>query len=1476
MAEVNRTIFVKVVTLDPVSSRPIPVPDVRVKVQHRVPFWFDTTLSQGTPITGSDGITEVVLRFEENDEANLNPYFILTLPEGLREVSSGELDPSRPSFTLPGEWESRHDNQDRIRNLPSFSDRNQPFTVYIGLAARLHLSYSDFREGRSNPIALPENTVELLLIDEDIFFDDTLKGLGYHRRQNRIIPLGKNEGDDLNEDRYPYFDVAPTVPYVMDLSEAEAAQPRAWIDPPGAPLGILGGGSFGQVGLLAVDAHGFVFMVDPALPHPVIHRFYPDGTLCETIATWQEGGNTQHFQQPRGLTCDRNRRLMVTDGQAVLVFRLNDSQVELSDTRQLPEGAGQYRFSHRWEGWAGDPIEGDKSFGEPQGIAILPSADGREELLAVADVRGGVFSAVGVHVFVFSSSGSLGPETLGHRVSITLPENGLPTAVAGNQAGQLIVASRSQHRVSSWQLQTSGIPATATQIWQVGSTAGNSNSQFDQPVAVAVDGKHGVVYVADANNRRVQLLNEADGAFLATWDNPYPTAPGNPFGPSEIALDPRSEIYLADTGNQRVIRATPYAANGTPLAVGTLPRHVANWTPRSELPHFNQPAYVHLDQQGHLWVSDTGNNRVLNYLANPVTGEFQLSRTITGLNTPTGIATAPNGEVFIVEHGANQITQLGATDSTSTTTTPNPALNAPRGIAFAVRPNGPALYVADTGNNRVLRINADGTTASLDNAGVGSALNAPEDVAVDSQGRLIVADTGNNRLVRFNPDDGFDQIIRLNDPSYGLEAPNGLSITPDAQLLITDRRRQRVIELSVLEAGRSVSIGLRRAWDLHRFVPQAIYSSRWSQQHSRVRFASGLRVEAVANYFGSPAWRVVANGNIELLEESTVRQTIAVKENDVVLVQPGQVVVNQTRIAILSGPTVFNADLARRILLAAPGRAVLSPAGVLAIADTEHHRVRLLRIHTALAANLFDLGLGLFEGNPDIYLRSQSRFDWRQVPDTRLRVAAGPNVTRFGNATEWKTVTQDEYSADTYRYTNTYSDQTTLQARNINALKVMRQVQRWMVHTTRTDVADQRWGGNDGPDFLAAELLDDEDRSYHRFFRDVISLGAGLSGRGHDAWDDSVVAHEMGHWIFDYSLLRPQMEELRSRYPGSEEHFSNYLYEFSIALVEGYAEYIELFWGSQYAPTDRLRGYASFDLNQLTPQRAGLVERPPSQTNDLSPVDLYHQRNLGLLSEGYFANTLWQIHHAVANPAIRFADSPSYWWPYNSHLSNAQSQRLVVLLRIPFRQFPTSSTAWLNTPTEHLFRQILAQAHSQHPNCVPLIQQIYEINNQLMPQLRLRRLEGGNPGAAVSSSLSLAPEAEVNLVTDLRDATGANLVGHNLMFQLEGGGSLTLVTPAATPNRGSTIADSFGSGYTDQRPTNAQGEVRFTYRAPAASADPHRLKIAYRPYFTFGPPSRDDSREVALQKLYMQALHQVGPTHPLGFEATLTVEVNLS
>jgi sugar lactone lactonase YvrE len=829
------------------------------------------------------------------------------------------------------------------------------------------------------------------------------------------------------------------------------------------------------------------------------------------------------------------------------------------------------------------------------------------------------------------------------------------------------------------------------------------------------------------------------------------------------------------------------------------------------------------------------------------------------LNAPVGIATSPTGEVFVVESGANQISQFAPTGDAAAATTPG--FNDPQGIAYQLRAAGPVLYVVDRGSNQVLSIGADGTLTPLDTGG--NALADPSDLAVDSQGRLYLLDVGNRQLLRFDAEDVFDRLIDLTDPELKLPDPAGLSIAPDDRILVCDRTGNRVVALTLQEAGTTTTARLDAHWDLQRFLPQGFYRRYTAAASGTAQFGGGLAARPAEEFLGLPAWRVTTGGILQVATSGGgLSPAITLAPDDWIFVTNNQAVSASDTLCVVVDPNIYYPELGQHLLLSAPSRAVADGHGLLVIADTDQHRVRLLRHSTTLSGNLFDLGQGLFDGYPDLYLRSHSRSDQHQQPEVKLRVAAGRDTSKFANADRWQSPTQDDYTRDTYSQTNRFTDSTPLKAMAINAVRVMQEVQRWLVHTTRQDSDDQRWGSDGQPDFLGVDVRAVKG-SFHSWFANVLSMGADEGGRGHDAWDDSTIAHEMGHWAFDYTPLRRHVEEIKARYGGGE-HFANLLFDQAIAMVEGYGEYIQLFWGSEFTGRDRLRGFPSASVSTL--RRRGSTTRLP----------LYGQRNRGLETEGYFANTLWQIHHLVADPAIGYADSPGYWWAYNSHLNTAQSQRLVNLLRLPFRQFPDSDPNWADIPNSYLFDQILAQAHSSQPEFVEAIQQIYELNNQLMPRLRLRRLASGNPGAEVTSPLAQAAGASANFVVDVQDATDTPLAGYNLLFTLTGGGSLTPTTPVTPPRQGQR--DVLTS--TAERATDAQGEVRFTYQTPASAPASGNVEfqILYQPHFYIHDdyPLPTDNREVMLQKLYLAALHRAAPPDEFGFELEITVEVQLS
>ncbi len=122
------------------------------------------------------------------------------------------------------------------------------------------------------------------------------------------------------------------------------------------------------------------------------------------------------------------------------------------------------------------------------------------------------------------------------------------------------------------------------------------------------------------------------------------------------------------------------------------------------------------------------------------------------------------------------------------------------------------VYVADTDNNRVVRLKYEG--GQLRWVGVvDSALSSPYDVALDSRGRLYVADSGNNRIVVY--DSGGSLLATW---STDLEGPTAVALIDEGMryndfkhntVVVIDRHRTRVNRLDL--SGRvTAQVDMRR------------------------------------------------------------------------------------------------------------------------------------------------------------------------------------------------------------------------------------------------------------------------------------------------------------------------------------------------------------------------------------------------------------------------------------------------------------------------------------------------------------------------------------------------------------------------------------------------------------------------------------------------------------------------------------------
>jgi NHL repeat len=126
--------------------------------------------------------------------------------------------------------------------------------------------------------------------------------------------------------------------------------------------------------------------------------------------------------------------------------------------------------------------------------------------------------------------------------------------------------------------------------------SGSSPGSFNHPEALAL-APSGNVYIADTGNDRVVELSPA-GNVLSEWGSKGAAA-GRMRAPSGVAVDAAGEVYVTDREDDRV---DVFEAGG---------RFLAEWGLRGTAPgELSQPSAIAVDCSGAVYVADTNNNRV--------------------------------------------------------------------------------------------------------------------------------------------------------------------------------------------------------------------------------------------------------------------------------------------------------------------------------------------------------------------------------------------------------------------------------------------------------------------------------------------------------------------------------------------------------------------------------------------------------------------------------------------------------------------------------------------------------------------------------------------------------------------------------------------------------------------------------------------------------------------------------------------------
>lgn len=318
------------------------------------------------------------------------------------------------------------------------------------------------------------------------------------------------------------------------------------------------------------------------------------------------------------------------------------------------------------------------------------------------------------HIVINHSSGSNDSTA----VVDTLPSFYSPTGVAVDTAGNIYVADYGNNLIRK--ISPQGIVSTLAGSGTQGQiNATGTLASFNQPTGIAVDAS-GNVYVGDSGNDRVRLITPAGVVTtLAGSDSTgYTDGPGATaafFHPEGVAVDKSGNVYVADSGNGLVRKVAP---NGT---VSTFAGNSIGTTAANV---FNNPTGVAIDGSGSVFVANFINNNILKITAGGVVNVFAGS----------GTAGADNGQ-----------------DTTATFSFPN-------SVAIDADNN---VYVADGVNNLIRKITSNGLVSTfagsgiagaVDSTGTNASFNGPSGLAVDATGNVYVADTNNNLIRKITPD----------------------------------------------------------------------------------------------------------------------------------------------------------------------------------------------------------------------------------------------------------------------------------------------------------------------------------------------------------------------------------------------------------------------------------------------------------------------------------------------------------------------------------------------------------------------------------------------------------------------------------------------------------------------------------------------------------------------------------------------------
>ena len=669
------------------------------------------------------------------------------------------------------------------------------------------------------------------------------------------------------------FSALPGTGFIATVAGSTWKFPTTAFSPLNAPLGLGADLIGGTTGIVA-DSLGNVYLADP--DNHIVFKI-SDGTLSIVAGTGVEGysgdggpATAARLDFPDGLAFSPTGELYIADSNNSVIRKVDATG---KVTTVVGNGLAGYAGDGGQAVNASLNVPGGITFDAAGDLLIADSFNGvirkvdtsgvittlpitthpaNTGLSCPTDVAEGTASILYIadscaeEVFKLDSGGNLtivaGNGSSGYSgdggpaISASLSN---PSAIKFDSARNLYIADEYNNVIRK--VNIAGIITTAVGTGGVGFSGDGGPgplATLAQPGALAFD-PLGNLYIGDTTNERIRKVDlsgtittiAGNGKFKYVGDG-GPATSASLDSPTGNTVDPFGNLFAADIANQVVRKIDPAGLISTYAGTGLVaPSYSGDGGPATSAPMLF-PNGVKADGAGNIYVTEGGRVHKINpsgiittlaggpsnsTLFNGFTSTGIFSSIRLGLDSQGNVYIASNNRVLKLDSmGALSVVAGSSTGASGFSGDGGPAtlalLRIVRDVAADLAGN---LYIADSANGRVRRVDPNGIITTVAGNGSGTAsgdggpatsagVPGPFALAVDGAGNLFIGSAGRVRKVDANGTIGTIAGGGFIGPTVdGIPATNaaftnvqGLAFDAAGNLYLTDRFNDRVRKIT--------------------------------------------------------------------------------------------------------------------------------------------------------------------------------------------------------------------------------------------------------------------------------------------------------------------------------------------------------------------------------------------------------------------------------------------------------------------------------------------------------------------------------------------------------------------------------------------------------------------------------------------------------------------------------------------------------